>query len=70
VRIYFESHNLKGEAQAMEMYAEGFQSNNSSVTINTPSEPGIYDLVAEIDYQDKAVRSIRQINILPGNDSP
>ena len=70
VKIYFESASEKGEPQFLEMFAEGYQSSNSSLTFTTPSKPGIYDLVAEIEYQDELIRSIRQINILPGNGSP
>jgi len=36
----------------------------------TPSQPGTYDLVAGIVYQGEQVRSVREINILPGSGSP
>ncbi len=70
VKIYFDSNNVRGESLSLEMIADGFESSKSSFTFTTPSEPGIYDLVAEIEYQDEVIRSVRQINILPGNGSP
>lgn len=69
VRIYFESTRGKEESNSHKMFAESFQSSMSSITFTTPAEAGIYDMVAEIEYQDEVVRSVRQISILPGNGS-
>jgi hypothetical protein len=70
VDVFFESGGQKTEAFTLEASAEGYQRIIKGVNFKTPSEPGIYDLVAEIDYKGEKVRSIREISILPGSGSP
>ena len=70
VEVFFESDGQKTEAFTLEASAEGYQRIIKGVNFKTPSEPGIYDLVAEIDYKGEKVRSVREISILPGSGSP
>lgn len=70
VEVFFESDGQKTEAFTLEASADGYQRIIKSVNFKTPSEPGIYDLVAEIAYKGEKVRSVREINILPGSESP
>jgi hypothetical protein len=69
-KIYFESPQDKTENQNLEMAAEGYQRSIYTCTFTTPSKPGIYDMVAEIEYNNELIRSVRRISILPGNGSP
>lgn len=70
LKIYFESTGDKTEYQNFDLAAEGFKSSIHTCSFSTPTEPGNYDLVAEIEYQGELIRSVRRLNILPGNDSP
>jgi len=70
INIYFKSKDDRTESQSMEVRAEEFQRNNHAFTFTTPSQLGTYDMVAEISYKGVNIRSVRQINILPGNGSP
>ena len=70
INIYFESPHGRTKHERIEMAAGSFQRSIQTCTFTTPSEPGTYDMVAEIEYKGEHIRSVRQINILPGNGSP
>ncbi len=70
LEVFFESDGQKTESFTLEASANAYQRIIKPVIIETPSDPGSYDLVAEINYKGEKVRSVRKINILPGNGSP
>ena len=70
VEIFFESDGQLSGAITLDLSAGGFQRSIGTLNFTTPPIPGTYDMVAEIDYQGEKVRSVRAVNILPGNGSP
>jgi hypothetical protein len=70
LEVFFESDGQKTEAFTLEASADAYQRIIKPVNFRTPSDPGSYDLVAEIDYKGEKVRSVRKVNILPGSGSP
>jgi beta-galactosidase len=70
INIYFESPHGRTKHESIEMAAGSFQRSIQTCTFTTPSEPGTYDMVAEIEYKGEDTRSVRQVSILPGNGFP
>jgi len=70
LEVYFESEGQKTEAFTLQASADAYQRIIKGVNFKTPSNPGTYDLVAEISYKGEKVRSVREINILPGTGIP
>lgn len=66
LEVYFESDGQKTEAFTLQASADAYQRIIKGVNFKTPSVAGIYDLVAEISYKGEKVRSVREVNILPG----
>jgi len=70
VEVFFESDEQKTEALILKASADAYERVILPLQFKTPSQPGSYDLVAEIVYKGEKVRSVREINILRGSGSP
>lgn len=70
VEVFFESEGQKTEAFTLQVSTGAFERIIKGVNFKTPSEPGTYDLVAEINYKGEKVRSVREISILPDSGFP
>lgn len=63
VAVYFEMNGKQSENKVLKVEAGAFESNLLEFTVTTPLDPGIYDLIAELEYLDQTVRSVRKLEI-------